>query len=226
MQMNLKDLVPTLFEYRDSRKEWIQRISTFHDVAESDAKLLSTIIINGGRYETWKKNVGILEKNNESNDSKTTNKKDDGKRIINNFIFSLRSEVDALRDKALAHPQFKWTLVEREKINEQRGINGKAQDMLLLPRIIQYCENEVLTIIHRCFFDAKWIVRAKVFDGLIVERSPDATTSLENMIHVAKSACKSQGWCIDLIEKPLFGKQNDALESIREAREVMSTYYI
>lgn len=35
MQMNLKDLVPTLFEYRDRRNEWIQRISTFHDVMQN-----------------------------------------------------------------------------------------------------------------------------------------------------------------------------------------------
>ena len=36
-------------------------------------------------------------------------------------------------------------------------------------RIVQACENEVLGIIHRAFFDANYEVRAKVFDGLVVE---------------------------------------------------------
>jgi hypothetical protein len=90
-----------------------------------------------------------------------------------------------------------------------------------MPRIVQCCENEVLGIMHRCFFDQGWLVRAKVFDGLIVECGRHSSSSVEVAMKEAEDACYARGWDIRLSEKPLYGKQDELMQTVVEAREAM-----
>jgi hypothetical protein len=58
-QLDLKDLIPIMFDYRDNRQEWLNRITDLHDVSQANAKRLPNIILSGGRYETWLRNMGL-----------------------------------------------------------------------------------------------------------------------------------------------------------------------
>ena len=135
---------------------------------------------------------------------------------MKDFVFNLYAQVRVLRDQLLRHPRFQWTAVDREKLEED-GRKGGAVDIALLPRIVQCCENEVLGIMHREFYLDGWKVRAKIFDGLIVERG-EATADLSAALRLVETACHRRGWDIRLIEKPLHGKQDDAIQTVVTAR--------
>jgi hypothetical protein len=191
-QLGMKDLIPTIFDYRDRRGYWLRYIESVHGVSESDAKRLVNIIVSGGRYETWLKRVGISAPLPAPEKMET-------------FYFGLYSEIMVLRDQLLQHPKFKWTEVEREKLKKEGRTPGQIVSALM-PRIVQSCENEVLGVIHRIFTQHNWTVRAKVFDGLVVEPGHGITLSLEEVNKKAESMCRSFGWDIQLVEKPLHGK--------------------
>lgn len=204
-QLNLKHLVPTIFSYRDDRAKWLRTIASTHGVSEGEAKRLPNIILCGGRYETWLKRVGKSKKAISSD--------------IKRFYISLYSEIAAFRDQLLQHPRFKWTQVEKEKLLKEGRPSGTI-DTALMPRIVQCCENEVLGIIHRTFHQNYWLVRAKVFDGLVVEAGNGATLSLDEVNKLAESMCKHLGWDIRLSEKPLYGKQEDPIQTIQDTRDI------
>lgn len=105
----------------------------------------------------------------------------------------------------MQHPKFKWTEVEREKLKKEGRPSGSI-DSALMPRIVQSCENEVLGIIHRIFTQHNWNVRAKVFDGLVVEPGRGISPTLEKVNNEAENVCRSFGWDIQLVEKPLHGE--------------------
>ena len=191
-QLGMKDLIPIIFDYRDRRAYWLHYIESVHKVSESDAKRLVNIILSGGRYETWLKSVGISAPL-------------PAPEIMKNFYFPLYSQIRALRDQLLQHPKFKWIEVEREKLKKEGRPPGQIESALM-PRIVQSCENEVLGIIHRIFTQHNWTVRAKVFDGLVVEPGHGITLSLEEVNKKAENMCRSFGWDIQLVEKPLHGK--------------------
>ena len=92
--------------------------------------------------------------------------------------------------------------------------------MLLLPRIVQCCENEVLGIVHRTFYDQGWTVRALVFDGLVAELSDELNLGISGVMAAAEAACKVRGWDIRLTEKELLGKQDEPLPVAVDARMV------
>jgi hypothetical protein len=94
-------------------------------------------------------------------------------------------------------------------------------DRALLPRIIQYGENEILRILHRNFHSNGWIVRAKVFDGLILERGKGVTADLESSLRSAERSCQLDGWDVRLAEKPLHGKQDDPIQTVVDARAAL-----
>ncbi len=207
-QLGITDLIPTIFDYRDSRSEWLRLISQSHAVSVSDAKRLVNIIISGGRYETWLKSV-------DENVSESVKK-------VKAFCFKLYSEVNALLDQLLQHPMFKWTEIEREKLIA-KGKSKGAVDKAMMPRIIQCCENEVLGLVHRAFCQNAWEVRAKIFDGLVVEPSPIVHSSTLNTItKKAESTCQALGWDIKLVEKPLNGLQAKRPKTIDDARNAFS----
>eukprot|EP01083_Nonionella_stella_P228771 810473_1 len=141
-------------------------------------------------------------------------------KAVRRFCFDLYAEITALRDQLLRHPRFKWTEVDRKRLQTDGRVNNMI-DSMLMPRIVQCCENEVLGIIHRTFHQYNWIVRTKVFDGLVVEKGPRATINLQAVTQLAEDSCRIMGWDIRLIEKALHGTQNDAIKTIVNAREVL-----
>jgi hypothetical protein len=207
LQHGLQDLVPILFDYRDYRKKWLDLVVSVYGVTESDAKRLSNIVISGGRYETWRKRFNVV-------------KSTSGADKVRKFVFNLDTQTRVLRDHLLKHPRFEWTTVDRSKLAEQ-GRKGGALDRALLPRIIQYGENEILRILHRNFHSNGWIVRAKVFDGLILERGKGVTADLESSLRLAERSCQLDGWDVRLAEKPLHGKQDDPIQTVVDARAAL-----
>lgn len=209
-QLGIKKLIPIIFEYRDKRSEWLRLIAQSHYVSESDAKRLVNIIVSGGRYETWLKSL-------DANVPVQSAKK------IKTFCFKLYSQVNALLDQLLQHPKFKWTEVEREKLLIKGKTEG-AVDKAMMSRIIHCCENEVLGLVHRTFCQNGWEVRAKIFDGLVVEPSPNVHPStLSATMKKAESTCQALGWDIKLAEKPLRGLQNETPKTIVDARSLISS---
>ena len=135
--------------------------------------------------------------------------------------FVLQAEIAALRDQLLQHPKFKWTEVEREKL-VKKGRSPGSIDRLLMPRIVQCCENEVLGMIHRTYYQNHWLVRSNVFDGLIVEPGPNSHLAITEVNRMAESMCRGSGWDIrSLVEKPLHGLQDVLPITIKEARKVI-----
>ena len=112
-------------------------------VVESKAKRLPNIVISLGRLETWLRA-------REANSRRKPNKH------VKDFVFKLQSETRVLREELLQHPRFQWTTIERKKLADEGKTDGQI-DNLMLPRIIQFCENEVLEIIHRRFEMRGWL---------------------------------------------------------------------
>ena len=207
-QLSLEHLVPTIMSYRDQRESHLDMICRQHLVSIEDAKRLPNIILSSGVYKTWLRIV---------------NRTSHGVDPVRRFATNLAVEIRALRHELLKHPRFGWTAMDREHLRS-KGKSDGAIDALLLPRIVQSCENEVLGIIHRSFHRSLWIIRAKVFDGLIIEPHPaciDAALGLKQALADATTACALQGWNVVLLEKPLHGLQDQPLKAITEAREVM-----
>ena len=203
-QLDLCELVPTVVDCRDQREKWLRKIAFRHAVTAQQAKRLPTIIISGGRYDTWLQKVGL---------PKTAKHPE-----IQKFVKKLYFELQALRDQLLHHPRFRWTQVDRKSYLDQ-GRHPNVIPSLLMPRIIASCENEVLTIIHRTLFNLGWRVRAKVFDGLIIEPPRNNTDRhIQTALTAAEAACHAQGWDIHLLEKPLHGLQDDVLPCLSAAR--------
>ena len=215
-QLELQLLVPTLIEYRDSRQSWLKDIGILHGVSESESKRLPNIILSGGQYETWLRAVKQPKPGREGSKGSLQAK-------VNGFVFRLYAEIRALRTQLLQHPRFKWTSVDRAKLVAD-GKKGGAVESCLMPRIVQCCENEVLSIIHRTLFGMGWKVRAKVFDGLIAERGPECESDMRTAIAEAEKACLANGWDIRLAEKPLHGKHDEPLRTVVEARAVLAAW--
>ena len=90
---------------------------------------------------------------------------------------------------------------------------------------MQTCENEVLGIVDRVFFDLGWDTLALVFDGLIVEPVEGCRPlALADVLARAKEAGKARGWDIELADKPLHGLQEDTPRSVTAARTAMRDY--
>jgi hypothetical protein len=205
LQFGLEDLVPILFDYRDNRLAWLDLVSRTHGVTEAGAKRLATTVISGGRYETWCKCFKVAECTNDQ---------------IQKFVLDLDTQTRVLRDELLKHPRFQWVVAEREKLVQQ-GRKGRSVDRTIIARIVECCESEVLRILHREFHSHGWIVRAKMADGLIIERGANVTSDLNSSIQLAEKVCQLQGWDIRLVEKSLHGKQDDPLPTVVVARAAL-----
>jgi hypothetical protein len=209
-QLDLNDLIPIIFDYRDNRKEWLDLIMRLHAVSEAEAKRLPNIILSGGRYETWLRNMSM---------QKPASSSPLGQKI-KDFVFKLYSQIHSFRDQLLHLPRFKWTSIDREKLRKE-GISDRAIDSKIMPRIVQCCENEVLGIMHRHLFEQGWLVRAKIFDGLVVESCRGSPASMGVAMKLAEAACHTRGWDIRLSEKPLYGKQDEHMQTVVEARKAL-----
>ena len=144
-QLDLVRLIPTICDYRDNRRKWIPLLASSHRVSEQAAKHLPNFLLNGGKYATW------LHANGISREDRLSMISPQERGIIDKFVFKLYVEGRALRDQVLQHPRFRWTSLEREKLLLDSNISEASIDALLFSRVIQSCENEVLSIMHRCF---------------------------------------------------------------------------
>jgi len=203
-QLGLEQLTPTLIDYRDRRQYWLDQICNLHNVTRGQAKRLPNIILSGGMYDSWLRKVGhpVVEK-----------------REVKGFARRLWSEMRALRDQLLVHPRFSWIDIERKSLLAAGRQPGRIDD-LLMPRIVASCENEVLGIMHRCLFHLGWHIRAKVFDGLIIEPN-EVNSSISDALKASEDACLVQGWSIKLIEKPLHGTHDNILPALDVSRKAM-----
>ena len=215
-QLNMKKLIPTLINYRDNRSTWIEKLASVYRVSKQEAKRLANVILSGGTMRTWLRKV-----------DRTIETSSAAGREVRNFAFRLESEARALREALVQHPRFKWTHIEREKLKDEERKHGAQIEDALLPRIVEACENEVLSIVHRAFHDGGWAVRALVFDGLIVEPPPSAVASgrqgnLDMMLRTAEGVCRARGWDVRLAEKELHGLQDRELGVLEGAREALA----
>jgi hypothetical protein len=141
-------------------------------------------------------------------------------------VLELQKELNALRRELFEHPQFKAMVAsERDRLRREGEKTEFGIEASLMSRIVQTCENEVLGIVDRVFFDLGWDTLALVFDGLIVEPAEGCRPlALADVLAKAKEACKARGWDIELADKPLHGLQEGTPRSVTAARTAMRDY--
>jgi hypothetical protein len=204
-QTGVESLIPTITDYRNFRDKWLEAIHHEHpDTSPDEVKRLVNIILFGGSYDSWLKQVG-----------------EDPSSKVKRFTFRLHAETRAIRDQLLNHPRFQWVEQERHEL-EQKGLTGESVKMVLFQRILHSCENVVVGIVHRTFHNSGWRVRAKLFDAVLVERGPMVEQDLNRTMALAQQSCSSMGWDVTLVEKSLFGRQHDPLGTIVDARTIVS----
>ena len=110
-------------------------------------------------------------------------------------------------------------------MNRKKEKSLGAINRLLVRRIIDACENEVLTLLQESIEQSGWYVRAKMFDTLVIEPLL-VSLSLQDCLQRAEQYCVTNcGWDIKLIEKPLHGLQNEPLPTLIEARKLVDDFY-
>jgi hypothetical protein len=176
-----------------------------HGVSEKVAKRLPNVLMYGGGYETWL----------DSNDLTTPRAQWFQKVIL------LKRELLTFRAFLFTHPRFK-EMVNAERERAKREMAEHSVEASLMSRIAQTCENEVLGIIDRVFFDLGWNTIALVFDGLIAEPRGSEAEPLEQCLRKAEAACHSRGWKVVLADKPLHHDGDFVLpRTLTEARQVV-----
>jgi len=206
-RLNLLHLIPTLINYRDNYKEWTQKLSKHHNITVEAAQKWPNIIMMGGLYvyKSWLRSVGATQK----------------KAVEVTFAYRLAVEITVLADGILRHEKFRWATSDRAQLVAEERSSANIQ-ALMLRRVVQSCENEVLSHVQRCFYNLGWDSRSKAFDSVIVERGPDAKSSLRDCLNMCQTSCMMQGWDIKLIERELNGKQDKKMKTIEEARMALA----
>jgi hypothetical protein len=205
--LGLLHVIPTLVEYRDNYELWVSKLAKFHRITEEAARKWPNIIMMGEHvvYKKWLRSVG-------SDDFKSDEIK---------FGFKMAVEVAVLADEILRHPKFWWATADRAKLIED-GMRPAHIQAMMLSRVVQSCQNEVLSQVHRCCHNLGWIARSKVFDSLILEQSRDAKSSLNDTLKMCQTSCIMQGWDLKLVELEMYGKQDNNIKTIHEARVALS----
>jgi hypothetical protein len=211
-QLGMEDMIPSLQDYRDNREKWIKTIhEEYPAVPASEVKRLVNVIICGGTYQTWLKTVGQVD---------VVSK-------IKRFAFRIKCAVRALGDQLLYHPRFQWISSEWKQLEEKGRKPGEIK-AILLTRILHACENEVIGLVHRSFHNQGWMVRTKLMDSLLVEPGPkvedDAADSLNQVMRRAEQSCLDAAWDIRLVEKSLYGLQDQPLSSFSQARAFVRAF--
>jgi len=222
-KLQFLQFMPTLEDYFHNREGWLLLIMETFGLTREAAKRLPTIIISGGQYSTW-------EKNHATNPSKRHGVDTKAIKDIKDFAQKLQGELTKFVGLCRKLPQFAWLENEERKLKDDG--DARNHEKLLLGRVVQSCEAEVLSIMHKKFHDEKWHVRAKVFDGLIAEPSDlvrktaaEAGIPIDDMLRqvlqLAEESCSSFGWNVKLEVKPLFGLQDSPVDSIVQAKRAL-----
>jgi hypothetical protein len=206
-RLNLLHLIPTLVNYRDDYKDWTEKLAKHHNINMEAAQKWPNIIMMGGMYvyKSWLRSVGANQK----------------KSVEVTFAYRLAVEVTVLADGILRHEKFRWATADRAQLVAEERSSANIQATMLM-RVVQSCENEVLSHVQRCFYNLGWDSRSKAFDSVIVEKGPDAKSSLRDCLTMCQTSCMMQGWDIILIERELHGKQDLKLKTVEEARVALA----
>lgn len=209
--LGLTPLVRALLDYRDNRSAWLERIGELHNCSRDDAKRVVTIIMSGGSYETWLRTYAR-----------------EPVPLVEAFAHEISAEVAALCAALPAH--FPWTVEERRFLEMENQAKNRRRNVeqQLFNRIVQSAENTVLSHLHASFHEQGWVVRAKVFDGLMVEPGGGGgregggdRRGLEDTMRQAELCCLLHGWDVQLVEKELFGLPDSPIEVLDMVRQMI-----
>lgn len=205
--LGLLHMIPTLVDYRDHYQQWVSKLAKFHKITEDAARKWPSIIMMGEHvvYKKWLRSLGT----------------DDFKSDEIKFAFKMAVDVAVLTDEILRHPKFWWATADRAKLIDD-GMPPAHIQVTMLSRVVQSCQNDVLSQVHRCCHNLGWIARSKVFDTLILERSRDAKSGLNDTLKMCQTSCIMQGWDLKLVELEMHGKQDTGIKTIHEARAALS----
>ena len=86
----------------------------------------------------------------------------------------------------------------------------------------------MLSHLHASFHEQGWVVRAKVFDGLMVEpgggggrEREGGRRGLDDAMRQAEQSCLLHGWDVQLVEKELFGLPDSPIEVLDMVRQMI-----
>lgn len=241
-QLGLEANVPTICRYCDHRGSILDNIGDAHNVPREDAKRLPNMVMSGGTYRTWLRKIEQEGMANESVAQFVRVVSRASNVILVDLTLTLSSlsslsagpqglqrEVSNLLRILVRLPRFEWLKLQRDydiRRSDKPKRSVREVNARLMPRVVESCENEVLGIIHRTFFQLYWHVLAKVFDGLIAEPTESANTTLAEAMQLAQEACVARGWHVKLIEKPLHGLQDEPIPCVVDARKELALYSV
>ena len=204
-------MIPTIGDYAKNGPSWRRRIAKYHGVSESMAKKLVNRVLNFGSYHAWLKEHRLGE---------TSAPDEPG-------VLKLIAEVTAFRNHIFAHPEFKSRIdAERRELQRKRPKDAPHRiERSLWSYWLQEREHGILMLIDERL---RWMfgngaVRVLIFDGCLV-LVPEGTDLPAKLSEVEKWLREVHDWDVELNEKPLHGKQDEPVESIRRAREALREY--
>ena len=111
-----------------------------------------------------------------------------------------------------------------QRLERKGDKHGEGIETSLWSRIVQTCEDEVLSIIDRVLFDLGWDVWALIFDGLMAAPSAECKEpDIKKALEAAEKACNPR-WQIKLVDKDLHGLQGNSVKTIVAAREALEEF--
>lgn len=135
-------------------------------------------------------------------------------------VLAMESELKKLRTAVFASTRWRrFVAAERERLRYEATRWGKrfdnfAADRSIFSRIMQSIEDDILEILVTSLQRDGWVISTLIFDGCHVLHRPDASLE-EALARAMVRITKETGFEIELVEKPLFGKHEDAVELSR-----------
>jgi len=167
-------------------------------------------VANGGSYYTWLHDNGLPI---------------EGRKFKPFLPSGLPAQLKELRTAMFECPRFRSMIAsERQRLERKGEKHGEAIETSLWSRIVQTCEDEVLSIIDRALFDLGWDVWALIFDGLMAAPSAECKEpDIKKALEAAEKACNPR-WQIKLADKDLHGLQGNPVKTIVAAREALEAF--
>ena len=216
-QLGNEDMIPSVFDYVANRGRWLDEIGSLHGVEREVAKKLPSVIVSFGSYDTWLKDNDLPPPRSRYSKVLQMHKELRGFRKL---------LIGCTRENVSPHPKFKGMVdLERGRLTSEGKKDAHAVDASLMSRILQTCEDDVISMVDRHFFDLGWDTLAIVFDGIIVEPAEGSTdhVDLKHAIVEAERACILSGWDIKLVDKPLHREPGEEYLPTRSAKAARSS---
>ena len=211
-------LISSWLDFRQNAAGWCDFIQQVHSgISREQAQLLPQLLLLGGTYETWRQAMDeqTVVTIPESNDENWTS--------LQAFVLRLTTEWQALRDIILALPQYAWVQLDKAALIASHNCAPAAIPSLCLVRIMQACERDIWTLVGHVAQAHGWTIRAKLFDGLLVEARTSLAEPLPNVLSQSEAAVKGRGWDVRLGEGPCFGlfDPKETLPLLQRAHKAM-----